>query len=78
MHKAGLTNIGVEHIPITATAFGRETFFSIVYSFKRQVLERAGRLDERAEAFFNELQQLICDPATFAMTVVFVNYGVVA
>ena len=78
MHKAGLTNIGVEHIPITATAFGRETFFSIVYSFKRQVLERAGRFDERTEAFFSELQQLIGDPATFAMTTVFVNYGVVA
>jgi ubiquinone/menaquinone biosynthesis C-methylase UbiE/CRP-like cAMP-binding protein/GNAT superfamily N-acetyltransferase len=77
MHQTGLQEIGVEHIPITASVLGREAFFSIVYSFKRQVLERAGGLNEQTTAFFDELQDLICRPTTFAMTTVFVAHGVV-
>ncbi len=77
MHETGLQDVGVEHIPITASALGRETFFSIVYSFKRQVLERAGELDEQTIAFFHKLENGIRQPTTFAMTTVFVAHGVV-
>jgi len=77
MHEIGLQEIGVEHIPITASALGREAFFSIVYSFKRQVLERAGELDEQTIALFSTLEDLIRRPTTFAMTTVFVVHGVV-
>lgn len=78
LHAVGLQDVGVEHIPITAQAIGRETFFSIVYSFKRQVLERAGTLDTPTTAFFTALEDLIRKPTTFAMTTVFVAFGVVA
>ncbi len=78
MHEVGLQDVGVEHIPITAPAIGRETFFSIVYSFKRQVLERAGTLDTPTLTFFSSLEDLIRRPTTFAMTTVFVAFGVVA
>lgn len=77
MCEVGLQDVGVEHISITAPVIGRETFFSIVYSFKRQVLERAGTLDEPTTAFFTALENLIRKPTTFAMTTVFVAYGVV-
>ena len=77
MHEIGLQEIGVEHIPIPASAFGREVFYSIVYSFKRQVLERAGGLDDQTAALFSELENLIRRPTTFAMTTVFVAHGVV-
>ncbi len=77
MHEIGLQEVGVEHIPITASALGRETFFSIVYSFKRQVLERAGGLDEQTTALFAALEDIIRRPTTFAMTTVFVAHGVV-
>ncbi|MBT8342657.1 MAG: GNAT family N-acetyltransferase [Desulfatitalea sp.] len=77
MHKIGLQDTGVEFIPISAPILGRETFFSIVYSFKRQILERAGLYDETAAAFFSELDDLIRKPTTFAMTTVFAAYGVV-
>jgi ubiquinone/menaquinone biosynthesis C-methylase UbiE/GNAT superfamily N-acetyltransferase len=77
MHEIGLQEIGVEHIPIPASAFGREVFYSIVYSFKRQVLERAGGLDDQSAALFSELENIIRRPTTFAMTTVFVAHGVV-
>jgi ubiquinone/menaquinone biosynthesis C-methylase UbiE/CRP-like cAMP-binding protein/GNAT superfamily N-acetyltransferase len=77
LHAAGLREVGVELVPITAAAIGREAFFSIVYSFKRQVLERAGKLNNRAVAFFSTLEELILKPTTFAMTTAFVAYGVV-
>jgi ubiquinone/menaquinone biosynthesis C-methylase UbiE/CRP-like cAMP-binding protein/GNAT superfamily N-acetyltransferase len=77
MHEIGLKDVGVEHIPITAAALGREAFFSIVYSFKRQVLERAGELDEQTTTLFNKLEDCIRQPTTFAMTTVFVAHGVV-
>ena len=77
MHEAALQDISVRHIPITASVLGREVFFSIVYSFKRQVLERAGGLDEQTTALFAELEDLIRRPTTFAMTTVFVAHGVV-
>lgn len=77
MHEIGLQEIGIEPIPITAAALGREAFFAIVYSFKRQVLERAGDLDERTAALFGDLKERIRRPATFAMTTVYVAHGVV-
>jgi ubiquinone/menaquinone biosynthesis C-methylase UbiE/CRP-like cAMP-binding protein/GNAT superfamily N-acetyltransferase len=77
LHTAGLENVGVELIPITAATIGRETFFSIVYSFKRQVLERAGEFDDQAAIFFAALKELILQPTTFATTTAFVAYGVV-
>jgi SAM-dependent methyltransferase len=77
MQATGLQEIGMEPIPITASALGREAFFSIVYSFKRQVLERAGDLDERAAALFAALEDLICKPTTFAVTTVYVAHGLV-
>jgi len=77
MHEIGLQEVGVEHVPITASALGRQIFFSIVYSFKRQVLERAGELDEQTASLFHALQDLIDQPTTFAMTTVFVAHGVV-
>ncbi|EKD35973.1 MAG: hypothetical protein ACD_75C01699G0003 [uncultured bacterium] len=73
-----LEEIGIEPIPITASALGRESFFSIVYSFKRQVFERAGDLDDRTAALFGALEALIRLPTTFAMTTVYVAHGVVA
>jgi hypothetical protein len=78
LHEAGLRDVGVEHIPITASTIGRETFFSIVYSFKRQLLEREGTLDKPTTAFFAALEDLIRKPATFAMTTVFVAHGAVS
>ncbi|OHE78086.1 MAG: hypothetical protein A2107_05085 [Verrucomicrobia bacterium GWF2_62_7] len=78
MHEIGLEEIGIEPIPITASALGRESFFSIVYSFKRQVLARAGNLDDRTAALFGALEELIRRPTTFAMTTVYVAHGVVA
>ena len=78
MHEVGLEDIAVEHIPITANALGREVFFSIVYSFKRQVLERAGELNEQSLTIFDELKNSILRPSTFAMTTVFVAHGTVA
>jgi SAM-dependent methyltransferase len=77
MHEIGLQEVSVEHIPITASALGRDVFFSIVYSFKRQVLERAGGLDARTTALFSALEDRIKRPATFAMTTVFVAHGLV-
>lgn len=77
MHNAGLQQVSMEHIPITAAALGRETFFSIVYRFKRQVLERAGELDEQTEAVFTELEDLIRNETTFAMVTIFVAHGIV-
>jgi hypothetical protein len=67
----------VKHVPITASALGRQQFFSIVYSFKRQVLERAGECDAQATALFHALEDIISEPTSFAMTTVFVAYGVV-
>lgn len=78
MTEAGLQDIGIETIPISASALGREAFFSIVFSFKRQVLERAGKLDEPTAALFSALEDLIRKPTTFAMTMVYVAHGVVA
>jgi ubiquinone/menaquinone biosynthesis C-methylase UbiE/CRP-like cAMP-binding protein/GNAT superfamily N-acetyltransferase len=75
MHEIGLQEVDVEHIPITASALGREIFFSIVYSFKRQVLKRAGGLDARSTALFSALEDRIKRPSTFAMTTVFVGHG---
>ncbi len=77
MHEVGLENIGVEHVPINADTLGRANFFSIVYSFKRQVLERSGEMDESTHAIFANLEEMIRRPSTFAMTTVFVAYGVV-
>lgn len=77
MHELGLQEVSVEPIPITATALGRETFFSTVYSFKQQVLERAGEFDEQTAAIFSTLKDIICRPTTFAMTTVYVARGVV-
>ena len=76
MHEIGLQEVNVKHVPITASVLGRQTFFSIVYSFKRQVLERAGECDAQATALFNALEDIISTPTTFAMTTVFVAYGV--
>ena len=78
MHEIGLEDIAVEHILITANALGHDVFFSIVYSFKRQVLERVGELDEQSLSIFNELKNSILRPSTFAMTTVFVAHGTVA
>jgi ubiquinone/menaquinone biosynthesis C-methylase UbiE len=77
MFEAGLLEIGVEPIPITASMLGREAFFSIVYSFKRQVLERTGRLDEQDRALFSVLKEHIRNPATFASTTVYAAHGIV-
>lgn len=77
LHATGLRDVTVEHVPITAEALGRQAFFSIVYSFKRQVLERAGECDAQAAAIFQELEELVNKPTTFAMTTVFVAYGLV-
>jgi|GEM_PF-297731 len=76
MQESGLLEVSVKHVPITASALGRHAFFSIVYSFKRQVLERAGECDAQATALFHELENVISRPTTFAMTTVFVAYGV--
>jgi CRP-like cAMP-binding protein len=78
MTEAGLQDIGIETIPISASTLGREAFFSIVFSFKRQVLERAGELDEPTAALFVALEDLIKKPTTFAMTMVYVAHGVVS
>ena len=75
MHAAELREVGVAQVPITAADLGRQTFFSIVYSFKRQVLERSGWLDESASSVFATLEDLILRPDTFAMTTVFVAHG---
>ena len=75
MHAAGLQDVGITHVPITAADLGRQTFFSIVYSFKRQVLERSGKLDELASSLFTTLEEIINRPDTFAMTTVFVAHG---
>lgn len=77
MHEAGLQEVGVELIPITSSTIGREAFFSIVYSFKRQVMVRADVLDDRATAIFLALEALVRSPTTFAMTVVYAAHGVV-
>ncbi len=77
MHTIGLVDVAVEHIPITANALGREVFFAIVYSFKRQVLERDGKLNEQSSRIFKELENYILRPSTFAMTTVFVAHGIV-
>lgn len=77
MQATGLQEIGIEPIPITAAAIGRDVYFSIVYSFKRQVLERAGDLDERTALLFRDLEELIRMPTTFAVTTVYVAHGVV-
>jgi SAM-dependent methyltransferase len=77
MHDIGLQQISIEHVPITAAALGRETFFSIVYSFKRQILERAGELDDQTEAVFTELGELIRKETTFAMVTAFIAHGTV-
>jgi ubiquinone/menaquinone biosynthesis C-methylase UbiE/GNAT superfamily N-acetyltransferase len=77
MHEVGLQQVSMEHVPITAAALGRENFFSIVYKFKRQVLERAGVLDERMEAVFAELEDIIRKETTFAMVTIFLAHGVV-
>jgi SAM-dependent methyltransferase len=78
MTEAGLQDIGIETIPISASTLGREAFFSIVFSFKRQVLERAGKLDEPTAALFLALEDLIKRPTTFTMTVVYVAHGIVS
>jgi ubiquinone/menaquinone biosynthesis C-methylase UbiE/GNAT superfamily N-acetyltransferase len=75
MHAVGLQDVGVQPIPITAPALGRDTFFSIVYGFKRQVLQRMGWFDEKAADFFVTLKELIRRPTTFAMTTVFLAHG---
>ncbi len=75
MQEANLQEVRVEPVPITAAELGRQTFFSIVYSFKRQVLERAGGMDERASSVFATLEEFIQKPETFAMTTVFVAHG---
>jgi ubiquinone/menaquinone biosynthesis C-methylase UbiE/CRP-like cAMP-binding protein/GNAT superfamily N-acetyltransferase len=75
LHETGLEHIAVEAVPITAEALGREAFFSIVYGFKRQVLNRVDGLDESASAFFHALENLIRKPTTFAMTTVFMAHG---
>jgi ubiquinone/menaquinone biosynthesis C-methylase UbiE len=77
MFEAGLGEIGVEPIPITASMLGREAFFSIVFSFKRQVLERAGMLDEQTRTLFSVLEEYIHNPATFASTTVYAAHGIV-
>lgn len=77
MHEIGLVDVAVEHIPITANGLGREAFFAIVYSFKRQVLERDGKLNEHSSMIFDELEKYILKPSTFAMTTVFVAHGLV-
>jgi CRP-like cAMP-binding protein/GNAT superfamily N-acetyltransferase len=77
MCEVGLQQVSMEHIPITAAALGRETFFAIVYNFKRQVLERAGELDEQTEAVFAELEDFIRNETTFAMVTIFLSHGVV-
>jgi len=76
LQAIGLQEVNVQHVPITASALGRHAFFSIVYSFKRQVLERAGECDPQTIALFHELEHVISRPTTFAMTTVFVAYGV--
>jgi ubiquinone/menaquinone biosynthesis C-methylase UbiE/GNAT superfamily N-acetyltransferase len=75
MHTAGLRDVGVEPIPITSTALGRNAFFSIVYGFKRQVLQRVGLLDEKAVNFFITLEDLIRKPSTLAIATVFLTHG---
>jgi ubiquinone/menaquinone biosynthesis C-methylase UbiE len=75
MHESGFREVGVETVPVSSTDLGRDAFFSIVYGFKRQVLQRAGMFDEKAEAFFDTLEHLILEPATFAMTTVFLAHG---
>lgn len=77
MTEAGLQNIRIDTIPISASTLGREAFFSIVFSFKRQVLERAGKFDEPTAALFFALEDLIKKPTTFAMTIVYVAHGIV-
>jgi hypothetical protein len=42
-----------------------------------KVLRRAGQLDEPTERLFETLQATIQRPSTFAMTTVFVAYGIV-
>jgi ubiquinone/menaquinone biosynthesis C-methylase UbiE/GNAT superfamily N-acetyltransferase len=75
LHETGFQHAAVETVPIVAETLGREAFFSIVYGFKRQVLERAGGFDEKASTFFLALEDLIRNPATFAMTTVFMAHG---
>lgn len=75
LHEAGFRDVGVETVPISATALGRDAFFAIVYGFKRQVLHRAGEFDDRAAIFFDTLENLIRTPTTFAMTTVFLAHG---
>jgi ubiquinone/menaquinone biosynthesis C-methylase UbiE/predicted GNAT family N-acyltransferase len=75
MHTVGLQDVGVQPIPITAPSIGRDIFYSIVYGFKRQVLQRTGWFDEKAADFFVALEELIRKPTTFAMTTVFLAHG---
>lgn len=72
-----MQEVDLEAVPITAPALGRDVFFSIVYGFKRQVLERAGKSDAETDAFFRTLEETVRTPSTFAMTTVFLAHGLV-
>lgn len=77
LHQRGFVEVSVHPVPITADNLGRETFFNIVYSFKRQLLERSGEYNDQSRATFAQLEKLISLPSTFAMTTVFAAHGVV-
>merc|ERR1712176_1466799 len=54
-----LEDVKVTLMPVSCHEVSPEGYFQVVYSFRKMVLEEAGRLDEKMQKLFEDLQQLL-------------------
>lgn len=74
---SGLENVKVHLIPVSCHDVSPEGYFQVIYGFRKMILEETGRMDESRRKLFEDLQQLLRKPTTYATTVAFLVEGTV-
>merc|ERR1712176_168920 len=72
-----LENVKVHLIPYSCHDVSPEEYFQIIYSFRKMILEKRGCMDESMQKLFEDIQQLLKEPTTYASTVIFLVEGTV-
>lgn len=75
--RLGLENVKVHLIPVACHELSPEGYYDVVYGFRKMILEETGRMDESRRELFQNLQQLLKKPTTYATTVAFLVEGTV-
>jgi len=72
-----LENVKVHLLPVSCHEVPPGGYFQVVYSFRKMILEQRGCMDESKQKLFEDLDQLLREPTTYASSVVFLVEGTV-